>query len=86
MTKRDWTAIVSEFKASGLSQSEFARRNGLSGTTLSKYVCEDRRDCGFVRLDGSDSQKLEVELKNGTIVRLPLSSAAAQKILEQLND
>jgi transcriptional regulator with XRE-family HTH domain len=86
MSKKDWAAIVSEFKSSGLNQSEFARRNGLSGTTLSKYVCEERRGSGFVRIGGGASQQLEVELKNGTVVRLPLSSTEAQKILGQVND
>lgn len=47
----DWPTVVAKFRASGLSQSEFARQNNMNGPTLS---------AGLIRLkkSGKKSHKM----------------------------
>lgn len=39
-----WAELMSEYEASGLTQAEFARRNGLVYTTLAHRVQQRRRE------------------------------------------
>ena len=41
--KPDWSGIVKRFEASGLSQREFAKREGVACTTLHYYLYKLRR-------------------------------------------
>jgi len=44
--RAEWEALVAEWRASGLSQKEFARRKGIAATTLSWWSCRLRREDG----------------------------------------
>lgn len=44
LTAARWEELMSEYEASGLTQAEFARRNGLVYTTLAHRVQQKRRE------------------------------------------
>ncbi len=44
LTEARWEELMSEYEGSGLTQAEFARRNGLVYTTLAHRVQRRRRD------------------------------------------
>jgi len=44
LTEARWEALMSEYEGSGLTQAEFARRNGLVYTTFAHRVQRRRRD------------------------------------------
>ena len=44
LTAARWEALLSEYEASGLTQAEFARRNGVVYTTLAHRVQQRRRE------------------------------------------
>lgn len=44
LTAARWESLLSEYEASGLTQAEFARRNGLVYTTLAHRVQQRRRE------------------------------------------
>jgi len=44
LTEARWEALMSEYEGSGLTQAEFARRNGVVYTTLAHRVQQRRRE------------------------------------------
>ena len=44
LTAARWESLLSEYEASGLTQAEFARRNGVVYTTLAHRVQQRRRE------------------------------------------
>ena len=44
LTEARWEELMKEYEASGLTQAEFARRNGLVYTTLAHRVQQKRRE------------------------------------------
>lgn len=44
LTATRWESLLSEYEASGLTQAEFARRNGVVYTTLAHRVQQRRRE------------------------------------------
>lgn len=96
----DWIKTVAEYHKSGLSGSEFARRNKISLSSffyhldkskkLAKQTAKSKpKTNGHARngfIDLTASPMIEIETKSGAIIRLPQSIDAAKlkEIVEAL--
>jgi hypothetical protein len=66
---RDWQTIISDWKASGLSQRKFCQQRGLSDSGLSQAIKRSRSRQGFVKVDLPQRQPpVTVELPSGVRV------------------
>lgn len=66
------TRLVEAWRRSGLSQSAFARRSGLSPSTLSNWVrCTERHFVEVVVEEHGTAPELVVEMPRGEVVRVP---------------
>lgn len=77
--KRDWKSIVGDWKESGLTQSEYCRKHGLSGSALSvnarKYKPTTFQMSNFIELAAPDHERIEIVVGDRIKVRLPLSTS-----------
>ena len=91
MGKRDWRIEVARWRDSGLSQSEYCRRNGMSPSSFHLHVKkltnpefknhenadpEARR--GFVRV----GDYIELELADGVVARIPAREEMLKLLLK----
>ena len=75
-TRSEWTAIVGQWRASGLSQKAFARRRGLAAGTLSWWSRE-------LRLRSSDDPAPEfvaVEVASGSASSGTVESGSTDRV------
>jgi len=83
-SRAEWKELVAAWRASGLSQQEFAKEKGLASTTLSWWACRLRREGGdpapslvpveVVREDAAEpvgAAPLRVELSRGRTIVVP---------------
>lgn len=86
MRKRAWVALVEEWRSSGLSQSEFCRRKGITASTFHHHVTKSVHRVNakpginetFVRL----GEFIEIELPGGMLARIPASACMLKILLE----
>ncbi|MGQ0615079.1 MAG: IS66 family insertion sequence element accessory protein TnpA, partial [Planctomycetaceae bacterium] len=78
--RSDWESLVREWRASGLTQKEFARKRGIAASTLSWWSCRLRRVGGAalvpVRVIGGapgGGADFRVELEGGRTLHVPAS-------------
>lgn len=73
-SRAEWESVVEAFGASGLSQSEFCRREGVALSSFQKWQQRFSREGGlkFIELSGGGSKGLEAELEfpGGVVLRL----------------
>ena len=67
--------LVASYEASGLSQEAFCQRNGISKSSLYKWCRQKDNEpplrTGFINIEAKKSSEwnIELELKNGTVIR-----------------
>jgi len=83
-SREEWSRLVAEWRASGLSQPAFAREKGLAPTTLSWWACrlkrEARSEPRLVAVDVAAEEPpapFRVELSGGRTVVVPAGFDAA---------
>jgi hypothetical protein len=77
LTAARWAALLSEYEASGLTQAEFARRNGVVYTTLAHRVQKRRREAKA----GMASARF-VEVRRALPTAAPMAVAASVTLPE----
>lgn len=80
MSKTDWNKVISEYKSSGLAQSEFARSHGVSLSSLTYHLKRSRTAGSFVRIERDE--RVELELAGG--IRLRVSERNLSSVLKAL--
>jgi len=80
MSRRNWKALVAEYRSSGLTQEEFAKLQGVSLSTLSRWLKMSKGQGSFVRIDADE--RIELELMGG--IRLKVSERNLASVLKAL--
>lgn len=78
---KDWQAIVSEWKASGLSKRQFSKERGISDVSLCQAVQRLTAKQGFVKV-GIPKAATTIDLPSG--IRVTSSSADVVDIVLRL--
>ena len=68
MSKKDWNAIIAEYKTSGVSQSQFCKSRGVGLSSFSYHLQRSRESGAFVRVDAGE--RVELELPGGVVLRV----------------
>jgi len=77
---KNWQALLEEYRRGSETQAEFCRARGLALSTLTLKLRE--RSKTFVKVGGSE--RVEVELRDGTLLRVDPSNLRI--VLEALSD
>lgn len=96
-SRAEWTKLVAEAQASGLTQCGFAEARGLSAQTLSWWVSrlrrENRRDAKLVAVDvvedaAAEFQAIRVELRGDRTLVVPANfdATALRRLVVSLEE
>ena len=88
----EWRRRLDEYSRSGLSRSAYCRQINVSTGSfdywrnrLGSPSSSTSEKGEFIRVDRGHSEKIEVELPGGIILRLPISARAIEVLLEVLH-
>jgi hypothetical protein len=85
-SKRDWTAVVGEFKTSGKSAYRYSRESGVCYKTLLSKM-ESAKDEGpgaFVEIPLHRSGQMGIEIDFGNGIRVRMDTLLEEKMLASI--